>query len=144
VASLAPIRAGLALALAAYEPEFQVSARMLSNPIPPAIHIFPDETSFHEAMNDGMETWSFIVQGIVGYVASDGAQDRLDSMLQGSGTVKELLEAASAYGAPMQAAGLCCVNGVCVDRVSGYRTFVLDAVGELALGCDWYVRVVTP
>lgn len=134
-ASLTEIREGLAEALSAVA-GMQVSAWMLSNPTPPAAHVYPDETEYHRAMQNGAEGWTLIVEAFVASNSEIGAQQRLDKMLASSGaeSVKEALEADGTLG------GI--VSDVTVTRTTGYRQYQLPAGQGPALGAQWTVEVL--
>lgn len=143
-ADLKVIREGLAAAL---EPvklteDMQLSAYLLSDPSPPCAQVVPDETEYHQAMQDGAETWGLVVQVMVALGSDIGAQQRLDRMLASSGSqsVKQALEAATDPGGPLE--GLVANDGVTVVRTSGYRTYTLPATQAEALGAEWTVEVL--
>lgn len=130
------LREGLAANLSSI-PDIQVSAYMLANPTPPAIHVIPGETDYHATMGGGPdEWWHFTVQAFVAVVNDIGGQQRLDGMLasQGDYSVKAAIESDHTLG------GAC--DDLIVDRRSGYQVFVPDGRGAV-LGAEWQVRVLT-
>ena len=134
MASLTDIREQIAAALAL--PGFQVSAYMLSNPTPPAAHVFPDQVEYDQAMQRGLDVWTLTVQCYVGFTTDIGAQKRLDELLAktGSMSVKQLIETDRT---------LCGIVHDCrVTAASGYRLY--SAAGDntrLVLGAEWTVQV---
>jgi hypothetical protein len=135
MASLSEIRVGLADALSAIE-GIQASPYMLSNPTPPAAHVFPDQIDYDKAMARGLDDWFMTVQAFVGLSSDIGAQERLDVMLAPSGpaSVKAAIEADRTLGGV--------VGGLRVESCSGYRTYQLEAVQHLVLGAEWRVHVL--
>lgn len=111
----------------------QVSHRMLSNPTPPAVHVYPSSTEFDRTMGRGIDYQVFTVQALVGTVSEEAAQDQLDQYLSGSGprSVKAAVETDKTLG------GL--VNNLRVTDATGYRQVVRD--GKEILVCDWRVEV---
>jgi hypothetical protein len=63
--TLTQIREGIAANLAVLD-GCQVSAYMLSNPTPPAVHVYPAEVDYDLAMGRGLDQWTFTVQAFVG------------------------------------------------------------------------------
>lgn len=143
-ADLQVIREGLAEALQAVQlvEDMQVSPYLPDDPYPPCAWIVPDETEYHQAMQDGAETWGLAVQVMVALGHARGAQLRLDRMLASSGpqSVKQALEAATDPGGPLN--GIVANDGVTVVRTSGYRTYTLPTTQAEALGAEWTVEVL--
>jgi hypothetical protein len=135
MAELTAIREALAASLEGTF-EGQISPRMLANPTPPTVHVFPDEIEPHLAMQNGAETWNLIVEALVGMVSDEGAQLQLDQYLDtsGSSSLMGALEKDQSLG------GL--VSGVTVTRISGYRQYQLGGTQGLALGSQWTVSVL--
>jgi len=133
MAELADIRQALADALAL--PGFQVSGYMLSNPTPPAIHVFPDEITYDAAMARGLDTWQLKIQAYVGFTTDIGAQKRLDALLAKTGTssIKTLVESDRTLGNVVQDARV-------VD-CTGYRLYGATGDGRVVLGAEWTVTV---
>lgn len=121
---LASLRAALAANLATLE-DVQVSAYALSEPVPPAIQIIPDDLTYDLAMSRGLDLWRFKVQALVAFTADIGSQMLLDGMLAptGSGSVKTALESDTTLG------GL--ADNVHVRNASGYRLLERAGGGQL-------------
>jgi len=136
MASLTDIREALAATLQKVDVGWQVSAYIMGNATPPFAQVLPDETEYHQAMQDGAETWNFIVQVVVDLGTSEGAQRELDQLLESAGTrsVKQALEVDPTLG------GL--ASDVMVTRSSGYRTYRLGPTQADALGAEWNVSVL--
>lgn len=113
----------------------QVSAYMLANPTPPAIHVLPGATEYHQAMGGGAEWWEFTVQAFVAITTDIGAQKLLDKWLasDGSLSVKAAIESDDTLG------GNC--DGLIVTKRTGYTLFVPDGRTSV-LGSEWTVRVL--
>lgn len=133
MAALADIRQAVADALAL--PGFQVSAYLLSNPTPPAIHVFPDTIEYDASMGRGIDTYTLTVQGYVGFATDIGAQKRLDELLAktGSTSVKALIETDRTLGGVVQDCR--------VERVTGYRLYSATGDNRMVLGAEWTVNV---
>lgn len=133
---LTELREALAESLSVI-PNIQVSAYVLANPTPPAIHVIPGEVEYHLTMGSGGdEWWHFTVQAFVAATGDIAAQRRLDGMLasQGEYSVKAAIEADHTLG------GAC--EDLIVDRRTGYQIFVPDGRGAV-LGAEWMVRILT-
>lgn len=136
MADMQDLREALALNLSQIE-NIQVSAYMLANPTPPAIHVIPAQTEYHQTMGSGgAEWWQFTIQAFVAATSDIGSQQRLDRMLGSDGpdSVKAALESDPTLG------GLC--DDLIVTSRTGYQVFVPDGRGAL-LGAEWTVRVFT-
>jgi len=135
MADMTAVREALAANLSVI-PNVQVSAYMLANPSPPAIHLYPGPTEFHQAMGGGAEFWSFTVQAFVALVSDIGSQQRLDRMLASDGpdSVRAALESDPTLG------GEC--DDLIVTERTGYQIFSPQGRGEI-LGAEWSVRVLT-
>lgn len=131
--TVAQIREGLAGSLASLH-GVQVHPYMLSNPSPPAGHVFPGPIEYDLAMQRGLDKWTFTVQLFVAVASDIGSQVKLDAFLApaGSQSVKTLLEANPTLS------GL--VQDVNVVGCSGYRQFQKD--NHIVLGADWRVEVL--
>jgi hypothetical protein len=135
VATLEQIREALAAAVRTAMPDRQVSAYMLSNPTPPAVHLYPSNIDYHKAFGNGLEPLTFEVQAFVAAASGDiGSQKNLDRFLDpGSPTsLKAALESDVTLG------GL--VNDLIVRSASGYRQFVTQDRGYM-LGCTWTLDI---
>lgn len=129
------IRQALADAITTAFPDFQVSAYMLGNPVPPCFDVVPDGTTYHMAMADGAQELSFLVRAMVGDTSDIGAQQLLDRMSDSSGSasVKAAIEEDRTLG------GVC--DSLQVTLLSGYKTYVFEGRSPL-LGVDWTVEVL--
>jgi|ERR1044071_7280091 hypothetical protein len=116
----------------------QVSAYMLVNPTPPAIHVIPGPTQYHLTMGKSSmdEWWEFTIQAFVAATNDIGSQKLLDSMLASDGdrSVKAAIESDTTLG------GAC--DDLIVTQRTGYQIFVPDGRGTV-LGAEWTVRVLT-
>lgn len=129
---LADIRQGLADRLDTI-PDIQVSPYVLSNPTPPAAHLFPETVEYDMTFGRGHDDWFFTVQAFVGMTGDIAAQINLDRMLAPSGesSVKEALETGPAITG---------VQDVHVLSCAGYRIYTRPT-GDV-LGAEWRVRVL--
>jgi hypothetical protein len=143
MATLEDIRTALAAALDAAIDDVQISPYMLTNPTPPAIHIYPTEIDYDLASQVALGAfamWKFTVQALVGLTTDQGAQKVLDAMLAPSGdrSVKAAVEADRSLGGAVQDCR--------VETATGYRIYSFEtAVGALRgplLGCEWTVAVI--
>ena len=153
--NLTAIRQGLAANLAvAFQPDYQVSAYMLSAPVPPGFQIVPDRVDFHqELQNPGL--YRFLVIGHVGFVVTEGAQDNLDALLTDRVDVSDPLSVREALEADQQLTSRFNKDGtvttgqpaaaddVTVTFASGYREYALQGSQQMVLGCVWTVEVRT-
>lgn len=133
-AGLKEIRLGLADALSVIE-GLSVSAYIQGDPTPPFAQVVPDETEFHQAFDDGAESWGLIVQLVVAMGSDRGAQERLDRFLETEGpeSVKAALEADETLG------GI--VSDVTVTSTDGYATYRFGSAQVEGLGSTWHVSV---
>lgn len=131
---LKELREGVAAAMSGI-PDVQVSARWLTNPTPPAVHVFPGEIDWHAAMGNGHHNWTLTVEAFAALVTDEGAQEVLDRMVADDGdySVKAAIESDSTLG------GL--VEDVTVTRTYDYG-LRLKADGTLVLGCKWDVEIM--
>lgn len=134
MATLKQIREGLAANLAVLD-GWQVSAYMLSQPTPPAIHVVPGLVEFDRAMGRGLDEWTLNVQAFVPLNSDRGAQERLDGLIDGSGatSVKEAVEADRTLGGAADTAR--------VVACTGYRTVAVEGRGPVLM-CEWEVHVL--
>jgi hypothetical protein len=130
---ISAVRAALAANLSAIT-GMQVSPYMLSNPTPPAAHVFPAEVEFDRAMGRGLDFMVFTLQVLAGTVSNEQAQRDLDAYLVGSGptSVKEAIESDKTLG------GAC--EDLRVIGATGYRTIVQEGQAPV-LVCDWRVEL---
>lgn len=139
--TLAQIREGLALNLTAAITDAQVSAYMLSQPTPPALHVYPGSfgagqaIEYDIAFHRGLDRWHLIIQAFVGAVGDKGPQLLLDQFMAPAGgkSVKAAVEADRQLG------GL--VQDTVVTSCTGYRTYVAEGRPPV-LGCEWAVEVL--
>lgn len=131
--TLTQIREALAANLAAL-PGIQVSAYMLANPTPPAIHLYPAGVEYDYSFRRGYDTWTLTVQAFVGLSSDIGAQQKLDSYLAPSGqlSLKQIAETDRTLG------GI--VESVRVVAASGYHTYIREGGGSV-LGAEWQVEI---
>jgi hypothetical protein len=140
MSSLAAIRTGLAANLATLKTTYrdmQVSPYVLSNPTLPCIWIKPTQgavTEYHQAMQDGQETWTLSVQAFVGSGSDITAQTVLDELLATNGghSVKAAIEADTTLGGTID----CLIVRRCISYIEYQRPD-----GSLALGAEWIVEV---
>jgi len=131
--TLTQIREGLAASLATLD-GVQVSAYMLANPTPPAIHIYPAAVEYDYTFRRGYDTWTLTVQAFVGYSSDIGAQKKLDAFLAPSGTqsLKQAAEADRTLG------GI--VESVRVVAATGYHEYAREG-GSTVLGAEWQTEI---
>ncbi len=140
MADLASIRQALADQLAAVTGT-QVSAYMLTNPTPPAIHVFPGgdagDFEYHQASFGGAELWPFTIQAVAPGASGDiGGQKILDSYIESTGaqSVKAGLE-----GGDKTLGGL--IQDLIVVSCTPYQVFVFDGQRQPCIGSTWRVNV---
>lgn len=134
--TLANIRAGLKTNLEAVFTDWQVNAYERSSPTPPCFEIAldPGGVEFNQASNLGLDLWRLIVRGIVGTATDEGAQRKLDALLDTS-NVRNAIEADRTLGGV--------VHNLKVTGVSGYRTFAIPSQSNpsLYLAAEWSVEI---
>jgi len=117
--------------------QLQVEPRLVFNPTPPAIDIYPADP-FTELISYGNEReLNFTVRARVSTADSEGGQDLLLSMM-------DPMSAESLIGAVLADSTLGGKAGdVAVDGPSGFGVFPLPSgeTGHSLLGCTWTVRV---
>lgn len=119
MALITDLRTGLATNLARIS-GLRQQAWQPDNINPPAAYIFPQGVKFDDAFGRGMQTYTFVVQVVVGRASERSAQNALDTYVSstGSNSVKLALEYDKTLG------------GKCYDvRVTDVRNY-----GELAAG----------
>lgn len=136
--TLAQIRTGIAtnLNVLVGSSQLQVSAYMLANPTPPAIHVYPTDIEYDLAMRRGLDKWTLIVQAFVSLSGpEENTQALLDAFLAPSGatSVKQAVESDVTLG------GL--VTSTNVVSCTGYRVYARDG-GPAVLGAEWVVEVL--
>jgi hypothetical protein len=143
VADLTAIREALAESLRESLPagQVQVSAYLLSNPSPPSVMIFPGETDWHQAMQDGLEKRELIVRALVGTPTEEGAQRRLDEFLSSDGefSLKAAIEKVEPGDQTVTLGGL--VDDVEVVKTRGYQIYKTSPEKPPQLGAEWHVDV---
>src|SRR3989304_8197476 len=104
MATVAEIREGLRANLATIT-GCQVSAYMLSQPTTPCLYVVPGDIEFDQAMQRGMDRWTFRVVALAGLASDIGAQKKLDEFLAPSGatSVKAAGEADRTLGGVVDA-----------------------------------------
>jgi hypothetical protein len=142
MASLTDIREALADSLRESLPagEVQVSAYILANPSPPTVQIFPGETDWHQALQDGLEKRELIIQALVGTPTEEGAQRRLDGFLASTGefSLKAAIEKVAPGDRTVTLGGL--VEDVEVVKTKGYQVYKTEGKPP-QLGAEWIVDV---
>lgn len=131
--TLAQIRSGLATRLETI-PNVQASAYRLARPSTPSVQVVgPEEVIYHEAMQNGHDSWAMLVMALMGTVTDRGAQIELDKMIAATGTssVKAAIEADSTLGGV--------VHDLIVESCSGYQIYTIE--GMELLGAEWRVRI---
>lgn len=135
-ADLTAIRTGIAANLGTIA-GVTVSPYVLSNPTMPVIWVRPAfETlvDYHEAMRDGLETWSLLVQAYTGALGDVDAQKNLDAFVSSTGTqsIKKALETDRTLGGA--------AADLIVELCRGYQEYTRPDGGTL-LGAEWVVLV---
>jgi hypothetical protein len=115
-----------------------VSPYVLSNPTLPVIWIRPSPTEgieYHQAMGNGVENWTMLVQAYVGIPTDIAAQKTLDEMISSTGTnsVKAAIESDKTLGGA--------AHDLIVKKCSGYLEYQRTD-GSVALGAEWEVLVL--
>lgn len=131
---LLEIRRAIADSITTQVGDIQVSPYMLSNPSPPAAHVYPDEITYDLAMQRGLDEWQFILEVFVGLISDKGAQIKLDEYLEpfGGRSIKQAVETDRTLGA--------LVADASVTSASGYRQYLTEGRGPV-LGCAWTITV---
>ena len=134
MATVAEIREGLRANLATIT-GCQVSAYMLSQPTTPCLYVVPGAMDFDQAMQRGMDRWTFRVVALAGLASDIGAQKKLDEFLARSGatSVKAAIEADRTLGGV--------VDHLRVIDYSDYRTYGQPG-GQVHLGVEFTVDVI--
>lgn len=124
--------------------EIQVSPTMLSDPTPPAAHVYPTPVEYDETFQRGADEWTFTVQVFVSDAGGDeGAQLLLDNYIEpfGPRSVKEALEVTDTPDGRVSLGGV--VHDLRVTRNEGYRLYVREGRAPV-LGSEWTVEVSAP
>jgi len=132
--TLKQIREGIKTRLDTIGDDVQTSAYRLGDPTPPCVFVLgPDETQYHQAMQNGHDSWALTVMAFAGATESIGAQQLLDQFIAavGAKSVKRAIESDRTL------AGV--VNDASVRSCSGYREYEVNGVA--VLGAEWRVLV---
>jgi len=138
-ATIAEIRAGLETRLATI-PNVVTSAYMIDSPPDLTLQVMgPDLVEYDQAMQRGLDEWTFIVQGFSGSPDSQAAQERLDDWLAPSGanSVKAAIEGDRGSGGALGGV----VDDVWVRQSSGYKVYDFKT-GSRMLGAEWTVLIL--
>jgi hypothetical protein len=117
---------------------YQVSPYMISSPTLPTVWVKgPADVEYHQASQNGMSTWTLIVQAFTNLAADIGGQEKLDPLCEETGalSVKALIEAEPTLGGQ--------VDDLIVRTLGNYDTYSLAGVGQPVLGVEWTVDVIT-
>lgn len=128
MATVKEMREGLAAALSS--PALQVSPYVLASPTPPAAHIVLSEVGYHQAMGNGVEVYSFVVQTFLAAGLDEAAQLKLDEFIASS-YVRAAIEADRTLGGVVQDAS--------VSGMSAYNRVVVE--GKEMFSADFEVEV---
>lgn len=120
----------------------QVNSRLVWNPTPPTIDVYPDEEFQTDVgYGRGNKELAFTVRARVNTPDHEGAQDLLLAMMD----PRQDLSVAAAITAAGTAAPAKTLGGtvenVTVEGPSNFGAFV-DPGGSALLGCTWRVRVL--
>ncbi len=119
------------------EDDFQVVGRMMFNPTPPAIDIYPAADPFQEPSGFGGQdtTINLIIRARVSTVEHEGAQDTLLAFMDPGGA--NSVVRAVAYDRTLSGT----VQDAVCDPPSDFGAF-LEPIGTGALlGCTWTARI---
>lgn len=133
-ATTAEIRAGLATNINNGISNVQVSAYVLSNPVPPVIMVYGPDPVTYDTTLGGTSDLTISVFAYVGMATDIGAQKTLDVYLAsaGTGSVKAAIESDPTLGGK--------VDSLRVVSDTGYRQYaMLD--GTVYLGCEWSIEI---
>lgn len=111
---------------------------MIANPTPGsggAIEVTLDDDTEYLTMGRKAIEWQFVVRAFVGSSVDEGAQKRLDALMESDGatSVRAALESDSTLGGVAQ--------DVTVSALRGPRIYQ-RAGGPALLGCEWVVDVI--
>lgn len=122
-------------------PELQVTPYMLSDPTPPAAHVFPTPVVYDESFQRGEDDWTFTLQVLVSTGSGDrAAQAKLDAYMEPRGvkSVKAKLEEQDTEDGRVSLGGV--IDDLRVTRCEGYRLFVREGRPPL-FGSEWTIKV---
>jgi hypothetical protein len=125
-------------------PDLQVSPYMLSEPTPPAAHVFPTPIEYDETFQRGSDKLMLTLQVIVSTGAGDrAAQAKLDAFLEpfGPKSVKQKIEEPDTDGGEVTLGGI--VDDLRVTRCEGYRLYQREGRAPV-LGSEWIIEVAAP
>jgi len=127
--SVNDVATGLQEALSAID-GFTAYAFIPSQPMPPAIWVYPEDMTYHPSSTD---TW--IVQAVVALNIDRPAQELLRGLLDTAGatSVRAAIEAEPTLGGT--------VDDVIVVSAKGFQLFDLPTLG-VALGSTWTLGVL--
>ena len=148
---LTDIKIELCEKLKANIPEFQCSPYMLSDPTPPAAHIFLAPTDYDETFGTfqgrGSDEYLITLQVFVATAGGDeGAQIRLDEYMEpyGPRSIKQALET---LDEDEEEGGQVTLGGACDDlhvmRCEGERLYLREGKAPV-LGSEWAIKVTAP
>lgn len=114
-----------------------VSAYVLKTPNLPVVWVRPKPDTpilYHQAMANGLEFWTFLVEAICGGASDISAQMNLDAYLSrgGSQSIFDALEASVTLGGVVQ--------NVIVRQCNSYVEY-MDASGNVNIGANWLVEI---
>lgn len=117
----------------------QIDNRMIFNPTPPSIDIYPAE-EFQEktGMGRGNVELRFVVRVRVGMADHEGGQDLLLDMMErtGAASVTAAIESDDTLGGTVEDASI-------LSGPSGFSTFpIAGSATEFHVGSTWTVRVL--
>lgn len=122
-------------------PDLQVTPYMLSDPTPPAAHVFPTPVEFDSSFGRGSDEWTFTLQVLVSEGSGDrGKQALLDAYMEpwGPKSVKATLEEPDTEDGRVSLGGV--IDDLRVVRCEGYRLFVREGRAPL-FGTEFTIRV---
>lgn len=99
MASITDLRTGIAVNLATIS-GLRTAATIPDNPNPPIAIVMPASVNYHQAMRNGMSTYSFTVTVVVGRVSERTAQNSLDAFCSptGAGSIRVAVESDRTLG----------------------------------------------
>jgi hypothetical protein len=110
-----------------------VSAYMITNPIPPGLQVFPGPLTYDLAMRRGVDQPTWVVQAYVAFTTDLGSQTLLDELCApvGPSSVKTAVESDRTLGGA--------VSTLQVTGMSGYRVANTESGGLVV--AEWDVTV---
>lgn len=117
----------------------QIDNRMIPNPTPPSIDVYPAEEFMVKAgMGKGNVELQFTVRARVGFSDNEGGQDLLLDMMERTGarSITAALESDDTLGSTVEDASV-------LSGPTGFSLFpVTGSTTEQLVGCTWTVRVL--